>query len=118
MSARPVQSPTEDVGGVTLSACELATAIGAEEDVAGRLLTVVKAVIDKYAPTAPASVSNEAAIRYAGYLKNTTATVGLRSFEAGSLKIEPMMAHGSAFHHCGAAGLLSRFRQHRGGVIG
>ena len=101
-----------------MSACQFAAAIGAEEDVAARLLTVVSEVIEKYAPDAPGSISNEAAIRYGGYLKSTQSTLGLRSVDLGQLKVEPMATHGAAFHSSGAAGLLSRFRTHRGGVVG
>ena len=118
MTARPVQSPAADVGGVTVSACELGAAIGAEEDVAARLLAVAAEVIAKYAPDAPSGISNEAAIRFAAFLRNTTATAGLRGADVGSLRIEPMMGQSGAFHHSGAAGLLARFRRHRGGVIG
>lgn len=118
-TAQPIGSPTEDTGGVTLSACALAEAIGAAEDVAERLLAVVSMIVEKYATDAPSEVANEAAIRFAGYLKNTLTTVGLRRMNIGSnITIEPMMSHGSAFHHSGAAGLLARFRTHRGGLIG
>ena len=53
---------------VTLDAATLATAIMADTATATRLLKVAKSLVEKYAPSAPAPVQNEATIRAAGYL--------------------------------------------------
>ena len=53
---------------VTLTATELAEALGAEQALADRLLPVATAIVDDYAPHAPDALANEAAIRFAGYI--------------------------------------------------
>ena len=102
---------------VTISAAELATVISRDVSVATRLLPVVSAIVEKYAPDAPASIQDEAAIRFAGYLANTQGLVGFRKVDIGALTVEPLPAHGAAFYHCGAAALLAKFRTHSAGLI-
>ena len=56
---------------VTLTATELAEALRAEQALADRLLPVATAIVDDYAPDAPAALANEATIRFAGYIART-----------------------------------------------
>lgn len=100
-----------------MSACQLSEAIGSDEATAERMLPVVSKIIEAHAPDAPSEVMNEAAIRYAGYLRNTRPALGLRKMDVGSLSVEPLVAHGPAFRNCGAAALLMPFRLHRGGLV-
>ena len=53
---------------VTLNSAELAEAIGTDSKTATRLLAVSSALVERFAPRAPGSISNEAAIRTAGWL--------------------------------------------------
>ena len=102
---------------VTLTAAELATVISRDVSVATRLLPVVSAIVEKYAPLAPAAIQDGAAIRFAAYLANTQGLVGFRKVDIGGLNVEPLPAHGAAFYHSGAAALLARFRTHSAGLI-
>lgn len=102
---------------VTLTAAALATAIAREVSVATRLLSVTTAIVEEYAPAAPSEVQNEAVLRFAGYLGNTQGVLGFRAIDIGGLNVEPLSAHGPAFHHCGAAALLAKFRTHSAGLI-
>ena len=103
---------------VTLSATDLAAAIGASDDVATRLLAVAKAHVERYAPLAPDDVANEAAIRFAGYLNQSTGFTGaLRSISLGSVDLEVASTHGPAFRNCGAAALVSPWKIRRAGAI-
>ena len=53
---------------VTITAAELAEAVGVDSTTATRLLAVAAALVNRYAPDAPHAISNEAAIRTAGWL--------------------------------------------------
>ena len=53
---------------VTITATELAAAVGVDAATATRLLSVATALVTRHAPEAPGAISNEAAIRCAGWL--------------------------------------------------
>ena len=67
---------------VTIDAAALATATGLPAAKAERLLPVVVEMIERYAPDAPESIQNEAAIRTAGWLADSPAS-GLYEAEVG-----------------------------------
>ena len=48
---------------VTLTSAELASAAGVSSEQAERLLPVAKALVERYTPTAPVAILNEAANR-------------------------------------------------------
>ena len=113
---------------VTLTALELAQALdetvtddqGTETatDTVTRILDVVRYQVDRYAPDAPAAVSNEAAIRYAAYLCATTQSSWFTSMDLSGIKTEFHPNHGLAFRNCGAQALLTRYVRRNAGVIG
>ena len=69
-----------------------------------RLLAVVEAMVEKYAPNAPAALQNEAAIRICGYLFDAPAAPG------GA-------AYANALRNSGAAVLLLPWREYRLGSM-
>ena len=56
---------------VTISAADLGAAAQLAGDQATRLLPVVTALVEQYAPDAPEAIQNEAAVRCAGWLGHT-----------------------------------------------
>lgn len=105
---------------MTLDAAGLAGALGLDADstVAARLLPVVTEAVNRYAPDAPDVMSDEAAVRYAAYLKDAVAVPNAAgSFSIGD--IGPLTSsphsHARAFTLSGAAALLSRYRKRRAG---
>ena len=107
---------------LTLDAAGLAGAIGLEADsaVAVRLLPVVTERIERYAPSAPDAMQDEAAIRFAAYLNAAAPTpnVALGSVGIGDISTASQGAHShaGAFRTSGAKGLLSPWRIRRGAV--
>ena len=101
---------------VTLDAAALATAIGVETAVAVRLLAVAIELVNMYAPMAPASVADEAALRTAGFLSEHSAAA-IRRESIGDIATSYAPANVSALRHSGAAALLSPWRRRRGGII-
>ena len=100
---------------VTIGVVELAGAIecepGHQENL--RLHAAAVAIVDRYAAGAPEAISNEAAIRVAGYLRGDDPGVrALRSVKVGELEIEPR-AVGSALRLSGAMALLAPYRARR-----
>ncbi len=100
---------------VTLNEAELAAAINGKPAVASRLLPVVTELVERYAPDAPDSIQNEAAIRAAGWLADMTPNLNIKT---GSITIRKTRFKGesSALAHSGAAGLLSSWRVRRGSL--
>ena len=83
----------------------LAAAIRADAATAGRLRPVAVEVVEKYAPGAPDTVKDEAAIRLAGYLLDAPPAPTGGGYAA-------------ALVNSGGAGLLSPWRVRRAGMIG
>ena len=102
---------------VTLSAADLATAIRATPEVAGRLLAVASELVERYAPAAPEAVQNEAVIRTSGYLAQHPAD-GRRESTIGGISSGWAPTHTSALRHSGAMSLLSPWIIRRAGIIG
>ena len=101
---------------VTLDAAALATATGADAATTARLLPVVSAVVERYAPDAPADVQNEAAIRLAAWLDQSQDAIGLQSIDISGVSTTALNDHGAAFRRSGAKGLLSSWATRNLGV--
>ena len=102
---------------VTITASEVATAIGATEAVAERLLPVARALVERYAPAAPEDIQNEAAARCAGWLKDSPAS-GLYESQRGERGFTLARPHSlGALRSSGAMALLSPWKVRRAGAI-
>ncbi|MCY3608982.1 MAG: hypothetical protein OXG57_11155 [Acidimicrobiaceae bacterium] len=97
---------------VTIDADELATAAGIDAAAATRLLAVVTARIDRYAPDAPDAIANEAAVRGAAYLGDAPAVPG-STVDLGPVKIGTPYTNQDWWRKSGAAALLSPWRVRR-----
>ena len=102
---------------VTLTAQELADETGADLSRATRVLGVATAMVEDYAPLAPAAVQNEAAIRLGGYLVASDYGA-IRAESLGPQSMDYTTNHAAAFRNCGAAMLLTRWKRRRAGAIG
>ena len=104
---------------VTLTATELAEALGAEQALADRLLPVAAAIVDDYAPHAPDALANEAAIRLCGLPRaHRLLRQPCAVRPSGPLSVEYVTNHSAAFRNCGAAALLTRYKRRRAGIVG
>ena len=95
---------------VSLTVDQLMTACRVDDTTANReimtrLLVVASAKVERFGPSAPIEVQNEAAIRYAAYLYDQPQT-------------HPGTAYGAGFRNSGALYLLTDYRVHGAGVIG
>ena len=104
------------VGDVSLDAAALAAETGATAERATRVLAVVVALIDRYAPNAPVAVKNEAAIRFGGYLLQSDYGA-VREEAIGPKSVEYNLNHAPMFRNSGAASLLSHWKVRRAGSI-
>ena len=102
---------------VTVTVAQLAEATGAPTGVAERLLPVATRKVVDYAPQAPTEMLNEAVIRFAGYLVES-GFGATRSRTVGSLSLESVVNHSTAFRNSGAAMLLTYHKVRRAGSIG
>ncbi len=95
------------VQGAALDSVDRAEALGA----------VASAMVEGYAPDAPAAIKDEAVLRFAGYLAQSDfGTIVKESI--GPSDVEYTVNHANAFRNCGAAALLTRWRVRRAGAIG
>ena len=101
---------------VTLTAPELAQAVGVDSTTATRLLPVATELVTRYAPDAPGAISNEAVIRCAGWLSEQPAA-SITSESEGDIRTSYSPSMLSALRHSGAMGLLSPWKVRRGGAI-
>ena len=101
---------------LTLTAAELAEAIGVDSAAAARLLPVAKALVTRYAPDAPAAISNEAAIRCAGWLAEQP-NAAITSETEGDIRTSYAPTMTSALRHSGGMALLSPWKVRRAGAI-
>ena len=125
---------------VTITALELADVLGIElvprtdpevdagvttyhgpgaTDTATRLHAVACARVTLYAPDAPDAVSNEAVVRYAGHLCQTSdGRSAWQSYRAGELEFtQPATVAANAFRLSGAEAMLSPHKTRHAGVI-
>ena len=108
-------------GTVTLTAAQLEAEVGgggnpANPDRLTRILVVASEIVLKYAPAAPAAITNEAVIRLGGYLAQSDFGT-IRSQEVGAMKVEYVINHAMMFRASGAMALLTRYKTRRAGVI-
>ena len=101
---------------VTITAAQLAEAVGVDSTTAARLLAVAAALVGRYAPDAPYAVANEAVIRTVGWLAEQP-SAAIRSETEGDIRTSyaPMMQ--SALRHSGSMALLSPWKMRRAGAI-
>ena len=101
---------------MAISPADLAVELGVTQARAERLLMVVTALVERYAPDAPEKVKDEAAIRSAGYLVEQP-SASVRSESTGDLRTSFAATHVSALRHSGGMSLLTPWKIRRGGVI-
>ena len=101
---------------VTITATELAEAVGVDSTTAIRLLAVAAALVGRYAPDAPGAIADEAAIRTAGWLTEMP-SAAITSESEGDIRTSYSPTMQSALRHSGAMALLSPWRVRRAGVI-
>lgn len=98
----------------------LREAIGALDlsgDRVDRLGRVAAALVQRYAPSAPEEIMDEAVVRFTGYLAQSDFGA-IRGETIGPRGVEYQTNHAAAFRNSGAAMLLSPWRVRRAGVIG
>ena len=78
-----------------------------------QLVDTAKEIVERYAPAAPSSVANEAAIRITGYLFETART----SADITEMTPQAYATNYQPLHHSGAGSLLAPYRQHRAGAL-
>ena len=101
--------------GVTITAADLATAIGSDAATAQRLLVVSTELIHNFTGLAPDGISNEACIRCSGWLLNHPSD-GLVSNQVGDLTARYSSGSMlSPLKYSGAESLLSRYKVRRAG---
>ena len=76
------------------------------------------ALVEQYAPSAPAAAKDEAVIRFVGYMAQSSNYGAIRKGGVGPLSIEYVTNHAAAFRNCGASSLLTHWKIRRAGVIG
>ena len=101
---------------VTITATELAEAIGTDATTATRLLAVATELATRYAPAAPTAIANEAVIRTAGWLAEQP-SASITSETEGDIRTSYAVTMLSALRHSGAMALLSPWKVRRGGAI-
>ena len=101
---------------VTLTAAELAQAVGVDSTTATRLLAVATELVNRYAADTPSAIANEAAIRAAGWLAEQPAAAITGETE-GDIRTSYAPTMLSALRHSGAMGLLSPWKIRRAGAI-
>ena len=101
---------------VTITATELAEAVGVDLATATRLLAVATELVTRYAPDAPDAVAIEAAIRTTGWLAEQP-SAAITSETEGDIRTSYAPTMLSALRHSGAMALLSPWKVRRGGAI-
>ena len=79
-----------------------------------RIVEAAALAIDRYAPTAPDDVSDEALVRYATALATSAAQLNRHSITTGDIRIRFVVDDADLFRRCGAKALLSPYRVRRG----
>ena len=101
---------------VTITASELAAALGVNQALADRLHPVGVALVERFAPAAPVPIQNEAAIRCAGWLAERPNS-NLQSERFGDVEVSFAVGQLSALRHSGGMSLLSPWKTRRAGRI-
>ena len=76
------------------------------------------ALVERYAPAAPADAKDEAVIRFAGYISQSSSFGAIRKGGAGPISIEYQTNHAAMFRNSGAEAILTHWKIRRAGVIG
>ena len=100
---------------VTITAAELAEAVGVDSTTAARLLAVATELVTRYAPSAPHAISNEAAIRTAGWLAEQP-SAAITSEGEGDIRTSYAPTMQSALRHSGGMSLLTAWKVRRAGL--
>ena len=96
---------------------ELGAAIGEDDDtVTARLGATASALVERYAPDAPAAIKCEAVIRSAGWLREAPA-YGARMESEGDISTTYTPSATGALRASGAMALLSPWKVRRAGVV-
>ena len=100
---------------MALTSTQLASVLRQDDDeVITRLLDVAVATIERYAPSAPEDVRDEAAIRLCAHLLHPGRD-RIRSFRVGGVSMD-FTASATAFRASGAMALVAPWRVHRAGT--
>ena len=108
--------PTSPVALATaLATLRAATGIG-DDATAQRLGAVAAARVERFAPTAPQVLRDEAVIRFAGYLRQQPSVI--RGVTAGSVELAyAVTGFARPFKNCGARALLAPFARRRARAV-
>ena len=101
---------------VTITAAELATALGIDATLAARYLGVASALVDRYAPTAPAAVKSEGIIRASGWLHSQPKSAAVQETTGDVSSAFLFEAHG-CLQNSGAKSLLSMWKERHAGAV-
>ena len=101
---------------VTITAAELAQAVGVDSTTATRLLAVATELVNRYAADAPGAIANEAVIRAGGWLAEQPAA-SITGETEGDVRTSYAPTMQSALRHSGGMALLSPWKVRRGGAI-
>ena len=109
--------PTESTA-LTFATIELKAAIGPDLDDARvqALGAAASALVERYAPGAPAAIRDEATIRTAGYLAQQP-SAAIRNEAQGDISTSYASSLTSALRHSGSMAILSPWKVRRAGVI-
>ena len=102
---------------VTLQAADLTAEDSATFPAGTRTDRIVEAAalaVDRYAPSAPDDISDEAFVRYASALATATANTNRHSIQSGEIRVRFITDDADLFRRCGAKALLSPYRVRRG----
>ena len=95
----------------------LGAALGEDDnDTTARLGAVASALVERFAPEAPAAIKCEAVIRCAGWLRESP-SAGVRSETMGEISTTFTPSMTGALRASGAMGSLSPWKIRRAGVI-
>ena len=88
-----------------------------DDERASEVGELASALVERYAPSAPAAAKDEACIRFAGYLSQSASFGAIRKGVVGPIDIEYVTNHSAIFFRSGAAMMLQNWRIFRAGVI-
>ena len=112
-SAEPTPTPEPEEGFLTADDL-VAVSIDAAD--AARLVPVVIALVDRFAPDAPDAIRKEAAIRVAGWLYESPSS-GIRRESVGPMDVSFSPTMTGALRASGAMALLGPWKVRRAGAL-
>ena len=87
------------------------------DSAANNLGLAASAMVERYAPTAPQALKDEALIRFAGYLAGSDYGGIVSETSVASAQVEYTVNHSNAWRHSGAGMLLTNWKIRRAGKI-